>query len=44
MDVTVKKASWGGFGKSEDIAFENTSTSSVPNGRIKLVLFDDCRW
>ena len=32
--VTIKKSSWGGFKKFEDIAFENSQTFSVPNGKI----------
>ena len=32
--VTIKKTSWGGFKKFEDIAFENTQTFSAPNARI----------
>ena len=32
--VTVKKTSWGGSNKFEHIAFENTKTFSVLNGRI----------
>ena len=32
--VTIKKTSWGGSKKFEDIAFENTQTFSVPNGKI----------
>ena len=42
--VTIKKTSWGGSKKFEDIAFENTQTFSVPNGKIQLVAFNDCRW
>ena len=42
--VTIKKTSWGGSKKFEDIAFENTQTFSVPNGKIQLVPFNDCRW
>ena len=32
--VAIKKTSWGGSKKSEDIAFENTQTFSVLNGKI----------
>ena len=42
--VTIIKTAWGGSNKFEDIAFENTQTFSVPNGRIQLVPFNDCRW
>ena len=42
--VTIKETSWGGSNKFEDIAFENTQTFSVPNGKIQLVPFNDCRW
>ena len=42
--VTIKKTSWSGSKKIEDIAFENTQTFSVPNSRIQLVPFNDCRW
>ena len=34
MVVRIKKTSWGGSDKFEDIAFENTQTFSVPNGKI----------
>ena len=34
MVVTIKKTSWAGSKKFEDIAFENTQTFSVPNGKI----------
>ena len=44
MVVTVKKTSWGGSNKFEDIAFENTKTLDVLNVRIWLVPFNDCRW
>ena len=40
MVVAIKKTSW----KFEDIAFENTQTFSVPNGKIYLASFNDCRW
>ena len=42
--VTVKKTSWSGSNKFEDIAFQNTKTFSVPNGRIQFVPFNDCIW
>ena len=42
--VTIEKTSWSGSKNSEDIAFENTKTFSVPNSRIQLVPFNDCRW
>ena len=42
--VTIEKTSWGGSKKFEDISFENTQTFSVPNGKIQLVPFNDCRW
>ena len=32
--VTIKKTSWGGSKNFEDIAFENTQTFNVPNGKI----------
>ena len=32
--VTIKKTSWGGPKKFEDIAFKNTQTFNVPNGKI----------
>ena len=32
--VTIKKTSWGGSKKFEDIDFENTQTFSVPNDKI----------
>ena len=41
--VKIGKTSWGGSKKFEDIDFENTQTFSVPNDRIQLVLFNDCR-
>ena len=44
MVVIIKKASWGGSKKFEGIALENAQTFSVPNGKIKLVPFNDCRW
>ena len=34
MIVAVKKTSWSGSNKFEDIAFENTKTFGVPNDRI----------
>ena len=42
--ATIKKTSWGGYKKFEDIAFENTQTFSVLNGKIYLVPFNDCGW
>ena len=42
--VTIKKTSWGGSKNFEDIAFENTQTFNVPNGKIQLVPFNGCRW
>ena len=34
VGVTIKKTSYGRSKKFEDIAFENTQTFSVPNGKI----------
>ena len=42
--VTIKKLSWGESKTCEDNAFENTQTFSIPNGKIYLVPFNDCRW
>ena len=44
MVVPIKKNSWGGSKKFEGIALENFQTFRVPNGKIKLVPFNDCRW
>ena len=44
MIAAIKKTSWGGSKKFEDISFENTQTFSVPNGKIQLISFNDCRW
>ena len=44
MVVTVKKTSWGGSNKFEDIDFGNTKSISIWNGRIQLVQFNDSRW
>ena len=43
MVVTVKKTSWAGSNKFRDIVLENTKTLGVPNSRILLVPFNDCR-
>ena len=32
--ATIKKTSWGGSKKFEDIAFKDTQTFSFPNGKI----------
>ena len=42
--LAIKKTSWCGSKKIEEIAFENTQTFSVPNGKILFVPFIDCRW
>ena len=42
--VTIRKTSWDGSKKFEDIAFENTPNFCVPNGRIYPVPFNDCKW